>query len=217
MVKEAAYRDAFTKLAAEEGIDLTKLSDIDLANEYSAFCGQLKIAEIQQAKFAEFERVGRALARHWFYKAAAEAAALPLSLEQQIAELQGLDLPPDVLEQGVQNLSAQKAQIAAGRAEALRAARQAEMTAKATGEGAAWERAFGAASAKKPGLWSHLSPAGLGEALSKGNWGTALRKAAPLGAAVLGGKYLLDRRREREMAGQQASMGAPPAVSMAGV
>lgn len=255
MVKEAACRDMFSKLAAEEGFDLTKLSDADVANEYAAFRAQIKLAEIEEAKVVEGRRIGRLLAcvvpvalaekyaaGEQYYQAVEQglqSAGLP-----DYASLRKTHFAPEALSSHVSSGRFTPEQLKGimlrlGYTEPEISGMMPGLEKAWTGGGAAASPGFresylgaikgrtpmsleellahqGGGAAKAEGLLSKLSPMGLGEAVSKGQWGRAAGKVAPIGAALLAGKWLMNRRNENRMAAQQA-MSAPPTTAMAGV
>jgi len=76
-VHQHLVRDAFIKSATAEGVHLGRLSDADVLDAYNSFQREVASRELEQAKHAELDRVGRSLARHLFVKI---AQPLPVSL-----------------------------------------------------------------------------------------------------------------------------------------
>ena len=260
MIKEAVCCDAFSKLAAEAGVDLSLMTDAEVMNEFAAFRNQIKLAEVDDAKVAEAARIGRVMAHVvpaalwdsmrktaappavnpsplyaelWNHLAGVPQANMP-AVQQKVAPLmdafveQGHMLPDEAGDIWTAiggdsrlqnpNLSRwRKLHLTSGAkmvpdvqrtlAESLKA--------RTSGPMALEEILAHGGGAKAEGLLSKLSPVGLGEAMSKGQWGRAAGKVAPIGAALLAGKWLLNRRRENQMA-SQPPMAAPP-MGMAGV
>jgi hypothetical protein len=69
---------------------------------------------------------------------------------------------------------------------------------------------------KEEGLLSKLSPVGLGQAIKGGKWGTVAGKLAPIGAGLLGLRWLANQRRERQAAGAPLQF-APTQTSSVGL